>query len=232
MVALKRSVVVLSSLLWLSSFSSAQEIRTAEQFLAEAGERYGRLTDYQANIVITSEKALMSGTILFKTPKLMRLDFSEPEEQVISFNGETLQVYLPDYRAVLSQSVASSTGGGATLASPQGLSILRRNYVCSYSKEHAKDTSPLPLEEGSTELVIKLALARQSLAEGFRELELAIAPDSLLIRRIIGKTISDETIQFDFTDTVVDQGLPDARFVYDSPASANLYNNFLFKDSD
>jgi outer membrane lipoprotein-sorting protein len=226
---LRRSIFIFAVGFSVSAFSPAQEILTADRFLANVGERYGKITDYQAKIVITTAKAVMKGTIMFKTPQLMRLDFSQPEEQVISFNGDTLTVYLPEYRAVLSQNVTvGSKTGGATLASPQGLTILRRNYMGAYSK----GPDPVPLDPGSAEKVIKLSLSRQSLSEGFRELQLSISGDSLLIRRIDGRTIADETVRFDFTDIVVNQGLPDARFVYDSPASANLYNNFLFKDSD
>jgi hypothetical protein len=48
----------------------------------------------------------------------------------------------------------------------------------------------------------------------------------------VGRTIADESLAFDFTEIKLDQGIPEARFAYDSPASANLYNNFLFKDTD
>jgi outer membrane lipoprotein-sorting protein len=45
-------------------------------------------------------------------------------------------------------------------------------------------------------------------------------------------TIADGNIQFDFSNIKTNQGIPDQRFIYDSPASANLYNNFLFRDTE
>ena len=36
-------------------------------------------------------------------------------------------------------------------------------------------------------------------------------------------------MQFDFTDIKTNEGIPDTRFEYDSPASANVFENFLFE---
>jgi outer membrane lipoprotein-sorting protein len=59
-----------------------------------------------------------------------------------------------------------------------------------------------------------------------------VAPDTYLIRRIEGRTIAETLVRFDFLDVKINQGIPEQRFLYDSPASANLYNNFLFRDTD
>lgn len=207
----------------------AQDILTADHFLASVAERYASIKDYQAKVSIESAKVAMKGSIIHKRPNLLRIDFSQPVEQVIAYNGETLTVYLPEYRAVLSQS--SPTAGKvatASLASAQGLSTMRRNYTASFTT----GPDPVPLDEKSAELVIKLTLTRRSMSEGFRELKLAISPETKLIRRIEGRTIADEQVILDFSDIVLDQGIPEARFAYDSPASANRYNNFLFKEND
>jgi outer membrane lipoprotein-sorting protein len=207
----------------------AQEILTADRFLASVAERYATITDYQAKVTIVSAKTSMKGVLIHKSPSLLRIDFSQPEEQVIVFNGDSLTVYLPEYRAVLSQNVESSgKTSGAALASSRGLSILRRNYGVGYEVGPA----PVPLSEGSSELVVKLVLTRRSLSEGFREIRLAVSPSTMLIRKIDGRTIADEQVILEFSDIVLDQGIPEARFAYDSPASANLYNNFLFKDTN
>jgi len=88
----------------------------------------------------------------------------------------------------------------------------------------------VPLEANSRENVVKLRLTRRSVSEGFREIILSINPDTKLIRRIEGRTISDTEVRFDFLNIRLNQGIPEMRFIYDSPASANLYNNFLFKE--
>ena len=50
-----------------------------------------------------------------------------------------------------------------------------------------------------------------------------------LIRRITGVTLNYEEFVFDLTDIGINQNIPDTRFQYDSPAYANVYQNFLFE---
>jgi outer membrane lipoprotein-sorting protein len=210
----------------------AQEIVTAEKYLETVSERYGGVKDYEAHLVIRSGSTDMTGQLSYLSPNFLRIDFSKPEGQVIAFNGEQLTVYLPEYRAVLNQEITSSSrssaAGGASLASPQGLSLLRRNYVPAF----VTGPEPAPLDEGSGEMVVKLRLTRRSVAEGFREIVLGIDPETLLIRRIEGRTIADAIVRFDFSNIRTNLGIPEGRFIYDSPASANVYNNFMFRETE
>jgi outer membrane lipoprotein-sorting protein len=91
---------------------------------------------------------------------------------------------------------------------------------------------PVPLDERDKETVVKLRLTRRLASEGYREIILSISPETLLIRRIEGRTIADALVRFDFLNVRTNVGIPELRFEYDSPASANLYNNFLFRETD
>jgi len=204
-----------------------QEIITAEKYLEMVSETYGSIRDYEAHIVIRSGNTEMVGNVSHLTPSFLRIDFSKPAEQVIVFNGEQLTIYLPEFRAVLNQSVNQSRRG-AGMATANGLSMLRRNYVPSF----VTGPNPEQLDSSSRERVIKLRLTRRSVSEGFREIILSINPDTKLIRRIEARTIAEGELRFDFTGIKVNQGIPELRFLYDSPASANMYNNFLFRDTD
>jgi outer membrane lipoprotein-sorting protein len=167
--------------------------------------------------------------VSYLSPSFLRIDFTRPAEQVIVFNGDVLTIYLPEYRAVLSQDINRRPGAaGVGLASAQGLSLLRRNFVSSF----VTGPNPEPLDGTSGERVIKLRLTRRSVAEGFREIILSVNPDTKLIRRIEGRTIADGDLRFDFTNIKTNVGIPEARFAYDNPPSANMYNNFLFRDSN
>lgn len=226
-----RRILSLFFLVLLCGLGYSQEIITAERYLTSVGERYGELRDYEGRIAILSGTNEMYGTISHLSPAFLRIDFSTPAEQVIVFNGEQLTVYLPGYRATLTQSINArrpSGSSGASLATAQGLTLLRRNYIPAF----VTGPDPVPLEEGSEEMVVKLRLTRRSVSEGFREILLDINPNTLLIRRIEGKTIAEGTVRFDFTNMLINQGIPEQRFIYDAPASANLYNNFLFRDTD
>jgi outer membrane lipoprotein-sorting protein len=207
----------------------SQEIITAERYLEMVSEQYSGMKDYEARIGIRSGSTDMSGTVSHLVPSFLRIDFTTPAEQVIVFNGEQLTIYLPEYRAILNQSVTQNhRASGASLATAQGLILLRRNFVPAFV------TGPVPqaLDTNSNEQVVKLRLTRRSVSEGFREIILSINPDTRLIRRIEGRTIADGLVRFDFSNIKINQGIPEQRFIYDSPASANMYNNFLFRDTD
>ena len=211
----------------------SQEIITAEKYLESVSEHYSTIKDYEAQVAIRSGSTDMNGNLSFLNPFFLRIDFTRPSDQVLVFNGEVLTVYIPDLRAALNQSVtparrANTPAGGASLASAQGLQLLRRGYVSAF----VSGPEPVPLDERSREMVVKLRLTRRLASEGFRELILCIDPETRLIRRIEGRTIAEALVRFDFTNVRTNLGIPEQRFIYDSPASANMYNNFLFRDSD
>jgi outer membrane lipoprotein-sorting protein len=209
----------------------AQEIITADRYMEILSERYAAINDYEGQIVIRSGSTDMSGNLSFLNPAFLRIDFTRPAEQVICFNGELMTVYLPEYRVVLNQEVTPqrSTGAtGASLASAQGLILMRRNYSPSF----VSGPDPIPLDEGSSEMVIKIRLTRRVASEGFREIILSVNSETRLIRRVEGRTIADALVRFDFSNIRTNLGIPPGRFIYDSPASANMVNNFLFRDTD
>ncbi|MDR2048567.1 MAG: outer membrane lipoprotein carrier protein LolA [Treponema sp.] len=206
---------------------NAQEIVTAGRYLEMVSERYSSIRDYEARIVIQNGTVQMNGNVSHLGPNFLRIDFTSPAEQVIVYNGESLMVYLPGDRAILNQNVGSQ-GEGANLATSRGLTLLRRNYIPAF----VVGPEPTPLEEGSGERVVKLRLARRSASEGFREIILDVDPETRLIRRITGRTVNEITVRFDFSNIRLNQGIPEQRFVFDAPPATNMFNNFLFKDSE
>jgi len=207
----------------------AQEsILTASAFFREVSDNYAAINDYEAQLKILASEDVMQGKVSFKRPNLLRIDFTDPETQVICFNGDLLTIYLPGSHAILNQTVQSddSTPSGANLATPNGLTLMSRYYSIAY--ETGQDV--VPLEEGSDEKVVKLVLSRKTSSEGFRIIRLSINPDLLLIRRVEATTTKNEKFTFDFTEYALNQDIPDTRFMYDAPSSANNYNNFLYSE--
>jgi outer membrane lipoprotein-sorting protein len=204
---------------------AAQSIVTAEAYLKQVSDYYATFRDYEAQIAINTGGTEMTGMVSHLAPAFMRIDFFSPAEQVIVFNGEQLTIYLPEMRAILNQDVGSFAGGSANLATGQGLSMMRRNYAAAY----VTGPDPVPLDDGLREEVVKLKLTGRG-GQEFRELILSIDPVTFLIRRIAASQPTGGAIQFDFTNVKTNQGIPEQRFIYDSPASANVYNNFLFRD--
>ncbi|OJF77046.1 MAG: hypothetical protein BKP49_04100 [Treponema sp. CETP13] len=203
-------------------------ILTASAFFREISDNYQTINDYEALIKITANDENMEGSVSFKRPNLLRIDFTNPDTQVICYNGDLLTIYLPGAHAILNQTVQSddSTSNGTSLATPNGLTLMSRYYSVAY--ETGQDA--VPLEDGSDEKVIKLVLSRKSSSEGFRIIRLSINPETKLIRRVEATTTKNEIFIFDFTEYALNQDIPDTRFVYDAPSSANNYNNFLYSE--
>lgn len=218
---------VVSLILFAAAMAAFAQITTASSYFNSVSEFYATIQDYEVHMDITVGSSRMAAQASFKRPDLLRIDFSNPESQTILFNGDMLTIYLPGPAAILNQSVTDSdTGQGMSLATPQGLALMSRYYSIAY--ETGQD--PVPLEEGSDELVVKLVLSRKNTTEGFRRILLAIDAQTKLIRRVEALTTQNETITFLFSDYAVNQGIPDQRFIYDPPSSANIYNNFLFSE--
>lgn len=203
----------------------AQGITTASAYFKIVSDYYATIKDYEADFDIKADKQDMSGKVSYKKNNLLRMDFTTPAEQVICFNGDMLTIYLPDAAAVLQQSVKEE-GNAATLATAVGLALMSRYYSVAYEIGQA----PVPLEEGSSEKVVKLVLNRRNTSEAFRFIKLAINAETKLIRRVEAVTTRGESFVFNFTDYKLNQDLTEQRFIYDPPSSANNYNNFLFSE--
>lgn len=214
---------MVAAALVLSPALQGQEILTAVNYLDSVAERYGGISDYIADITVTTSEEAMSGTLYYRRPNLIRIDFAEPPDQVLVSNGTVLTVYVPRFDVVLQQALRPRSTDGSGLASDEGLELMRENYSVAY----LESPDPVPLEEGSEEMVVKLKLDWRSTSEQYRQLTVSVTEDRL-IRRIVGVTVEYQEVQFDFTNIRLNQNIPPARFEYDPPASANVFDSFLF----
>lgn len=236
------------SLAGLLQAQDLQEIVTASDFFNSVSERYREIEDYQANLTITQEDSVMSGTLYHKRPDYLLIEFDDPEEQVIAINGEKLIIYIPYLNVSMEQQLKpeeQQDPTAASLATGQGLELMRNKYSIAYLDSQF----PVPLEqeydefgepiltdetdetddagESEDEMVYKLKLEWKTIDEGFRQLILSINED-LMIRRISGVTVGFQEIQLDFEDIIINQNLPEGKFRFESPPSANVINNFIF----
>ena len=214
--------------LFFCSLTFAQGITTASAYFKIISEYCGTLKDYEVDFEIKMDKVETAGKLSYKAPDLLRLDYTNPQEQVICFNGDMLTIYLPEASAVLQQQVSadSSSTGAVSMTTPQGLTLMTRYYTVAYETGQNAE----PLEEGSDEMVIKFILSRKSASEAFKYIKICINEQSKLIRRVEAVTPKGEEFIFNFYDYKLNQGLTDQRFIYDAPSSANNYNNFLYSE--
>ena len=203
---------------------TAQELLTAPRFFDTVAERYASIEDYIAEISMRNGEERMEGTLSYRRPNLIRIDFSRPADQVMVSDGETLLVHVPRYNVTLQQDLRRRQESVGGLATAQGLRLMRANYSIAY----LEGPTAVPLGEGSNVMVTKLRLDWRSTNEGFRQLILSV-DDNGLIRRIEGITAGYDEVRFDFRDVRINQSIPATRFDYTPPSSANRLNNFLFE---
>lgn len=197
----------------------SQGIVTANEYFNLVSEKYGTIKDYESTANIFIGERRMRGRITYLSPNMMRIDFSEPANQAIVFDGKKLIVYLPENAMLLTQDANSET-----MATSEGLSLMRRYYSVSYETSQ----TPVPLEEGSSEEVVRLVLWRRTTSEAFRYIKLSINPNTKMIRRLEAVTPANVSYIFDFLGYEINQGVTEQRFKYDVPSAANAYDNFMF----
>lgn len=213
---------------FIFSTLTAQDILTAVKFFDSISVTYGEIEDYEARISILTGEAPMEGVLFFKSPNLLRINFSEPEEQVISVNNDILTLHIPDQNVIMQQKLQRHSNASlAVMASKDGLDLLKKGYSVAF----LKGPDLVFLEEGSEEMVRKLKLVWRKTDEGYRQIEMSISEDGM-IRRMKGLTVNYETFQFDFTEIRINQSIPLSRFDYDAPPSAYVMNNFLFEPEE
>lgn len=202
----------------------AQNIMTAEEYFDAVSEHYGTIDDYEAQISITRGDQLFKGTLFYKKPNLLRINFSEPQDQVLVINNEKMMLHLPQHHVVMQQELKEHSNAAlASMASEQGLELLNRSYSVAF----LDGPQLVPLDEESDIMVRKLKLAWRTPGEGFRQIIMSVNKD-MMIRRMEGLTAEYERFSFDLTNITTNQGIPGARFDYESPPSAYQINNFLF----
>ncbi len=206
----------------------SQEIVPAIDFFNIVSDRYGQISDYTGEIVITKGEDILEGVIYYKTPDRLRINFTVPKDQVIVVSNEKLTIYLPQQSAVMVQQLKKQNPSSlAAMAGSQGLHMLSKGYSISY----LNNPDLVSLDDGSNEKVVKLKLEWRTTDEGFRQIYMSIGKDGL-IRRMKGINAEYEELQIDFKNIKINQNISDARFDYELPASAYIIKNFLFEPED
>lgn len=218
---MKKIATFLSIFAFAATMAFSQGVyTTASDFFKTVSDYYETISDYEVNMDITIGNSSMSGRASFKRPELLHIEIDSPEELVINFNGSLLQIYVSAQNAILSQQVSGASQGAI------GLSMIRRYYNIKYQEGQ----DPVPLDEGSDQMVIKLMCERRSSTESFRWILLSIDPDTNLLVRIEALSTSGETYIFNFSDYLLNSRMSETRFLYEPPANANEYENFLFEE--
>lgn len=204
----------------------AQEITSASSFFESVAERYAGIIDYSADVSMSVDDNKMFGRLIYRRPDRIRIDFSQPAKQVIVSDGDILQVHIPRYDVTLTQKLADAPQSApGSMATQEGLTLMRRAYNIAYKS--GPGTVFIDEDRGTGEKVTKLLLTWRNTNQGFRQLELSISSGKF-IRRIDGITADRKNVRIDYSNIQINIGIASSRFDFDSPPTANKYDNFLF----
>ena len=205
--------------------AGSQEILSAEKFLDAVSKQFGAITDMEADISFTQGSgSAWRGTLSYRTPLYLRIDFTNPKGQFIAIDAEQLVIYVPSLNVVMVQALKRrSSGQLSEMVTAKGLGMLSRNFSVAW----ATGPDPVPLDEGSSELVYKLKLTPRVASTGFRSMTLSVTRDRMF-RRLEGVRADGERQALDYLGVRINQNLPDQRFRIDTPPDANIIPDFLF----
>jgi outer membrane lipoprotein-sorting protein len=213
-------VIFLTVVLWSTG---AQDLRSPKEHFQEVSAKYSSITDYRADLTITQGESVQTGVVYFKSPNKIRVDFSNPRDQVIVSNGRKLTVYLPRNAVIYNQELPRS-GLPAGQLTGEGLRLMLQNFGIAYLTSPQRE----PLEEnGGGPRVYKFKLNVKNYNESYIQLIVSVQENNL-IRRMVGLNRNGITVQFDYTNIQINQGLSDNLFEYDSDPRANVINDFLY----
>ena len=111
---------------------------TADELLARVTKKYKALEDFRADVVVATsspylgETSSSAGVLYSRQPNLVRVEFREPLEQTIVFDGEYMYVYVPGG----TQAFRYAGSGFSYLADlPQMLDSLSTDYDVELASE-------------------------------------------------------------------------------------------------
>ena len=207
--------------IFVSAAIGFSQIVTASDFFNTVSDHYAGLYTYECDVTMSFGDRNMVGHASFKRPQMLRIDFSSPSEQTILFDGSTLVIYLPGQQTILQQAVT----GNDTGVSSRGLTLLRRYYVIAFQDS----STPVPYGDSGAS-VVNLVLRRRTASEAFTSIKLSVNAKTHMIMQAVATTPQGQTYTFVFYNYSLNPEIPDRRFIYDPPSSANQVNNFLFQE--
>lgn len=197
----------------------------APAIVAGIQARYERTHDLQADFSqLTSFQgftalAMSRGRFAFKQPGRFRWDYTEPHQQQIIVNGETVLYYVPEHRQVIKTTLNREADTQAPIRLLAGASRLARDF----------EIRPL----AGTPYRLRLApKPRGGMRGGEREgagegqgagaFEVEVDPATSYITAVTLRAANGATTMFRFTRLQPNRGLADALFSFAVPDGVEL----------
>ena len=192
---------------------------TVGDVVKEIQSNFGKLRSYQANFSIASTRAgrktTQTGTVRYKAPDKLLIEFSNPAGQRIVSDGKTMWIYIPSLRVVAEQDLRSSNVPAVTASG------LRRLFSRYHYRFAGKD-QPEPQTTG--EPLYTLQLRQKETRSGYRSMKLWVNKDYMIVRAQ-GETSTGKTVEISFSNIRTNVDFQNALFRFEMPPGARTIKN-------
>lgn len=157
-----------------------------------------------------------TGTWYQEKPGRFRMDFSDPENDLIVSDGSHLWLYYPStHPGQVIRSALEGRGRGAAMVDLQGriFRLARTRYDVSYAGRDTVDDEP----------VHRVVLEPRSGEAAYRRVEVWLDAGSLLVRRLVFEDRSETVRTVTLDDIRTGVSLPDSLFRFRVPSGAEVF---------
>jgi len=160
-------------------------------------------------------ESVQKGTLEIKRPKMARWEFTEPQQNAVITNGQTLWIWSPADNQVIVTEDLSGSGGGAS-----ELMVLLTD-LSRLDEFFTVETIAGPADQHT----LKLTPKDTALQGQFSQLELALTRADMLLRRVTFGDSFGQTTRLDFAGVQLRPTIADDRFSFQPPAGATVINS-------
>ncbi len=183
-------------------------------------EMFESIKDYTADFEWINGVVHYNGSIKYKKPDRILLNFVEPQDQKIISNGQILYIYIPYLKVVVQQMLTEDTESEILMTGTEtGLSKLFDEYSFSFY-----DYSSLQPFRNSR--AYHLRLVQKTPKVGFEKMDIWVAENGLLLQSN-GRSPNGIEVSLIFSNIQLNTELPDYIFEFDVPADSQIIRNII-----
>ena len=213
-------IFIFSTIFGLEANAYKFDFVTVGDVVKQIQANFGKLRSYQANFNITSTRggrpSTQTGTVKYKSPDKLLIEFSNPAGQRIVSDGKTMWIYIPAMRVVAEQDLRS--GGDVPAPTASGL----RRLFSRYHYRFAGKDQPEPQKTGDP--LYTLQLRQKETRSGYRSMKLWVNKDYMIVRAQC-ETSTGKTVEISFSNIKTNVDFQNALFRFEMPQGARTIKN-------
>ncbi len=203
------------------------EFTTVSDVVKKVKKTFAEVETYQASFSIVTDKLgkkkYQRGTIKFKAPEKLLVDFSSPYGQKIISDGSRMWIYIPGMNVVADQNLDKDSSSLFSSGTRSGLSRL-------FAKYHYKFASKgQPVKGDGGKEYYTLFLKQKETRSGYRTIKLWIN-EEYFVSRAEGETSSGKKVTIEFKNIKTGVNLPNGIFKFDIPSKARVIKNPMLSE--